>query len=350
MKVTPILGIDISKLKFDVFLRWTDNSGQKASFPNNPKGFGQLQKWLLQQKAPLVHACMEATSWYGDALAHYLFAQKHLVSVINPRRGRKYADSKLIRTQNDRIDAQLLADFCATDSPRLWQPAPEYKHQLKDLVRLREFFVSQLRQTKGRMEHNNPVVLAQMRKHIKKLKDSVTDVDQKIAALIRATPELAKSVKLLQTISGVGPVTSAVCMAELPPIEQLPSVASAVAYAGVDPKHKTSGKTVATKPRLSKMGPALLRQCLYMAALAAGRSNAIIVNQTQRLAAKGKTGKLAIGAAMRKLMRLIYGILKHQTPFDPTWTPHRAVHSRWPMSDGHERSSTQLASPSVATA
>lgn len=350
MKVIPILGIDIAKLKFDVFLRWPDRPGQRASFDNNKNGYKQLQKWLRQQKAATIHACLEATSWYGDALAHYLFDQKHLVSVINPRRGRKYADSRLVRTQNDQIDAELLADFCAKESPRLWQPDPDCKRQLKDLVRLREFFAAQLRQSKGRLEHDNPLILAQTRKHIKKLKSSVAEVDQQIARLVRANPELAKQIKLLRTILGVGPVTSAVCVAELPPIEQLPSVNSAVAYAGVDPKNKTSGKTVATKPRLSKMGPPLLRQCLYMAALTASRCNPIIKNQCQRLAARGKTGKLALGAAMRKLMRLIYGVLKHQMPFDPDWKRPRVVYSPRRMSGGDEPSSLQLASPPVATA
>ena len=315
MKVTPILGIDIAKLKFDVFLRWVDRPGQKARFDNNKKGFKQLQNWLLKHKVSVVHACLESTSWYGDALATYLFHQKHLVSMINPRRGRNYANRRLVRTQNDRIDAELLADFCAKESPRLWQPAPDYQRQLKDLTRLREFFASQLRPAKGRLEHNNPVILAQMREHIENLKSSVIKTNKQIADLIQATPELAKQVKLLRTIRGIGPVVSAVCVAELPPVAQLRSASSAVAYAGVDPKNKTSGKTISTKPRLSKMGPSLLRQALYMAALTASRRNPIIKDQHRRLATKGKTGKLAIGAAMRKLMRLIYGVLKHQMPF-----------------------------------
>jgi transposase len=350
MKVTLILGIDIAKLKFDVCLRRHDASHENASFDNNQKGFQQLQKWLLKREALLVHACMEATSRYGDALALFLFEHKHLVSVINARRARKYADSRLVRTQNDRIDAELIADFCAKESPRLWQPSAGCKRQLQDLLRLRDFFTNQLGQTKNRRECTSRPILAQLQRHIKKLERSVAEVDKQILALTKTAPELATQIKLLRTIPGVGPITAAVCVAELPPVPQIDSVSAAVAYAGVDPRKKTSGTSVSTTPRLSKMGPRLLRKCLYMAALSACRSNPIIHNQSQRLAAKGKTGKLALGAAMRKLMRLIYGVLKHQMPFDPAWTPSRAVHLRRRMSDGDGVTSLQLASTSVANA
>jgi transposase len=122
----------------------------------------------------------------------------------------------------------------------------------------------------------------------------------------------------------VGLLTAAVAVAELPPVEQFEHAGQAVAFAGLDPKRKTSGDTIATAPRQSKMGSRLLRKTLYMAALCALRRNPIIAALGQRLAAKGKTGKLAVGAAMRKLLRLIFGVLKTQKPFDPNWETARA--------------------------
>ena len=97
MKVTHILGIDISKDKFDVYLRTIgagDATGKHLLFNNTPAGFKKLQRWLNQQKAQHVHACLEATSRYGDALALFLFEQKHTVSLVNPRRIRRYADAR----------------------------------------------------------------------------------------------------------------------------------------------------------------------------------------------------------------------------------------------------------------
>src|SRR5215216_3616175 len=109
---THILGIDIAKDKFDVHLRTLVCSELHlaATFPNNPKGFQALLRWLVQ-KAPCandhLHACMESTSIYGDALADFLHRQGYLVSMVNPRRTRHYADSLLTRTVNDSVDARV---------------------------------------------------------------------------------------------------------------------------------------------------------------------------------------------------------------------------------------------------
>ena len=347
MKVIPILGIDIAKFKFDVCLRTVGQSAvhHQSTFDNTAKGIRALQKWLLKHKAPVVHACMEATSRYGEALASFLHQHQHQVSVVNPRRTRKYADSRLVRTQNDSVDAALIADFCAKENPRLWHPAPESKQQLQALLRLRDFFGDQKQQCTNRMECEGAATIAYLRQQIVKIEATIKRVEKQIELLLKANPHLNKNIQLLRTIPGVGPIAAAVAIAELPPIEQLDHVGAAVAFAGLDPKKKESGDTISTVARLSKMGPPLLRKNLYMAALCALRTNPIIQQQTLRLSQRGKTGKLALGAAMRKLLRLIYGILKSQTPFDPAWS-----YSSRQASDGDELSSLQLPSPSVATA
>jgi transposase len=351
MKAIPILGIDIAKFKFDVCLRTPDDKRHTATFANAPKGFRSLLSWLTKHKAHCVHACMEATSRYGDALALFLFEHQHRVSVVNARRTRQYADSRLVRTQNDEVDAGLIADFCAKENPRLWQPAPESKRRLLDLVRLRDFFVNQKQQCKNRMESEAAGTIDYLRKQISKLETTIKRIEKEIEALLKTNPAVENTVRLLRTIPGIGLITATTALAELPPVDQIEHVGAAVAFAGLDPKKKVSGHSISTTPRLSKMGPPLLRKTLYMAALCAIRTNPIIQRQAQRLAARGKTGKLALGAAMRKLLRLIYGIMKTQTPFDANWkNVDRAVYSSRRTSDGDELASSQLASPSVATA
>ena len=350
MKVIPILGIDISKRKFDVCLRFSTDTRQSALFTNNPKGFKALLRWLAVHKADLVHACMESTSRYGDDLALFLYQRKHQVSVVNPRCTRNYANSRLTRTQNDRIDAGLIADFCAKENPRLWEPLAANHRHLQDLMRLRDFFVDQKRQCTNRMESEGDSTQAELGRHIRQLENRIERVEAQVTALLKAHPQLAHAVDLLQTIPGVGRITACAALAELPPISQFKHVGSVVAFAGLDPQNKESGDTVSTTPRLSKMGSRLLRKVLYMAALCALRINPIIRAQTQRLAARGKTGKLAVGAGMRKLLRLIYGVLKSDSPFDQNWQERRrAVYSSGRASGGDELSSIQLASPPVAT-
>jgi transposase len=353
MQATHILGIDISKDKLDVCLRAAAPEGPRHSgnFTNNPKGFKALNTWLAKEPAAHLHACLEATSRYGDALALHLHQHGHTVSRVNPRRTRHYADSRLVRTQNDTIDAALIADFCASQNPRPWQPVSEGKRQLQDLIRTRGFFLNQKKQCGNRLETADPISAQHLRQHRRQLDATIGKLEKQITDLLKIQPELARQVALAESIPGVGALTAAVAVAELPPIERLEHAGQAVALAGLDPRQKTSGSSVHTASRLSKMGSRLLRQTLYMAALTALRHNPIIRALGQRLQAKGKGGKRAVAAAMRKLLRLIYGVLKQGKPFDPNWEKRdRAVGLGGRASDGDERPSHPLASPSVATA
>lgn len=354
MQATHILGIDIAKDKFDVCLRAAaaaDGPRHARTFPNHAKGFKALDAWLAKHSGPQLHACLEATSRYGDALALHLHQRGHTVSLVNPRRTRHYADSRLIRTQSDTIDAALIADFCASQNPRPWQPVAEGKRQLQDLVRTRAFFLNQKTQCGNRLETADAISARHLRQHIRRLDATLAKLQAQITALLKTQPDLARQVELVDSISGVGLLTATVAVAELPPIQRLEHAGQAVALAGLDPRKKTSGTSVHTAPRLSKMGSRLLRQTLFMAALVALRHNPIIRALGDRLQAKGKGGKRRVVAAMRKLVRLIFGVLKHGKPFDPNWEKRdRAVGLGGRASDGDELSSPQLASPSVATA
>jgi len=128
------LGIDISKDKIDVTLLESSKS-QSAIFSNDLSGFKTLRRWLRRRGVKQLHACMEATGRYGDELAFYLFEQDFQVSVVNPARIKKYAESKLQRNKTDKIDGRLIADFCATQKPPLWSPPPEEIRILQEMTR-----------------------------------------------------------------------------------------------------------------------------------------------------------------------------------------------------------------------
>jgi transposase len=350
-----ILGIDISKDKFDVCLRPAtpaDAPGQHACFANTPAGFKKLQHWLAQQRPAALHACLEATSRYGDALAGFLYEQKHTVSVVNPRRIRHYADSLLVRTQHDALDAAIIARFCATQSPAAWQPTPTALRQLQDRTRLRQFFVSQSQRLQNRLHTEAPALTRLVRRQLRQLEKTITELDALIRAHLESDAGLAQQVALVDSIPGVGPVTAAAAVAELPPVERLAHAGQAVALAGLDPRKKDSGDSVRGVAHLSKMGSRPLRAALYMAAVAAQTHNPLVRAQAQRLQAKGQTGKTVVCASMRKLVRLIYGVLKTDQPFDPNWQGRtRAVPcARARASGGEGTSNLQFAAPPVATA
>src|ERR1043166_4798832 len=115
-----IIGIDISKLKFDLCLLRDNGKLKHKVFPNTPSGFLQFSAWLQKQKVEQVHACMEATGTYGEALCLYLFDAGHRVSIINPAVIKAYAQSRLSRTKTDKEDAPLIAQFCLEGEPPPW--------------------------------------------------------------------------------------------------------------------------------------------------------------------------------------------------------------------------------------
>ena len=115
------LGIDVAKLKLDVALLTTGKT-HIQQFENSPAGFQALQSWLGSFSLLSVHACLEATGTYGDAVALFLHEQGHAVSLINPLRIKGYAAAKLQRNKTDKADARLIAEFCATQNPPPWTP------------------------------------------------------------------------------------------------------------------------------------------------------------------------------------------------------------------------------------
>jgi transposase len=324
---THILGIDIAKDKFDVNLRPLETSEPRweATFSNNPKGFKALYQWLVKngpRSSTLLHACLEATSRYGDALAQFLYQEYYQVSLVNPRRTRHYADSQLTRTVNDTIDARLIADFCASQRHTLarWEPLSPEHRQLRDLTRARQALVDGRERFANMLETATGLARQTFLKQVRQLDRQVKALDRAIQQFVRLVPQLHQQVELADSVTGVGPITAATVIAELPPIDKIPQAAQAVALFGLDPIKKTSGSSVNTPARLSRMGSRRGRKALYMPALVALRYNPLVRQLGQRLQKQGRTGKYVIVAAMRKLLRLIYGVIKQGRPFDPNWS------------------------------
>jgi transposase len=315
MTATHILGIDIAKRKFDVNLRTPREE------ENTLKGFKALLQWLVARGATQLHACLESTSRYGDALARFLYEKGYRVSMVNPRRTRHYADSRLVRTQNDTIDARLIADFCLSEQNTLatWEPLSPPHRKLQDLTRARMFLVEQKDCLANQLETLPGTARSVFQRQIQSLERHIASLEKAIQTVVKEQPDIGRLVRLADTVKGVGLVTAATVVAELPPPKKMRQARQAIAYAGLDPIHKDSGDTVATKPRLSHMGSPRLRKALYMPALVALRHNPLVRALGQRLNAKGKTGKLVVAAAMRKLLRLIFGVLKTGCPFDTNW-------------------------------
>ena len=320
-----ILGIDIAKETFHAVLLEHDAERSK-SFPNNAKGFAQLHAWLRNRKVERVHACLEATGAYGEALASELCDRGHVVSIVNPARVKGFAQSELVRNKTDAVDAGVIARFCKALAPEPWlPPAPEIR-ALQGLTRRLASLIDARRQELNRAGVPGivPLVADSISAHVVHLDEQIRALEEQIHDHIDQFPSLRQQRELLVSIPGIGEKTADRLLGELPNVEHFENAKQVSAFAGLAPQHRRSGSSLNGKPRLSKKGNAQLRKALYFPAVVALTHNPIIRRFADRLKAAGKTKMAIIGAIMRKLLHIAYGILKSGKPFDPNYDPTRA--------------------------
>lgn len=239
------------------------------------------------------------------------------VSIVNPARIKGFAQSELIRTKTDKIDAGVIARFCLAMNPEIWIPPSAEMRSLRALVRRAESLIDMLTQEKNRLGTAHESVTSLIRDHIDYLNHEIEEVRQRIADLINRDPKLRQKRDLLDSIPGIGKATIGALLAELDDLEKFKHVRELVAFIGLAPKETLSGTSIKGKPRLCKTGHARLRRALYMPALVSIQRNPFMIAFYQRLKAKGKNGKVIVCAIMRKLVHVIFGVLKSGRKYDP---------------------------------
>jgi transposase len=314
--LVAVVGIDVSKADFHACLI-SGKTRSRKSFPNNPSGFRALSKWFKNRRCGDVHVCMEATGPYWQALANACFTAGQRVSVVNPSRTAFFARSQLRRTKTDAVDAEMIAQFCASQQLELWMPPAPETLELRGLLTYRVQLVAQrlaLRQVISQVT----VSAALKRLHagqLDGLNDAIAELEAQIRRLTQRHGDLRKQTQLLESIPGVGLLSAAAIVAKLP-VERLRNAKAAAAYVGVTPRERQSGSSVLAKPRICKTGNSELRRDLYMPALVATRINPVFKRFADILKAKGKAPKVIIVAVMRKLIVLAYTLLKSGRTFD----------------------------------
>lgn len=305
-----VLGIDISKADFHGCLI-QGKKRAKNSFANAPAGYRRLQTWLRNRGCTKVHACMEATGAYWDGLATALYDAGITVSVVNPNRTVNFARSQLRRTKTDRVDAEMIAEFCQSQRPDRWNPPPQEILELRGLLSYRAQLVEQrLRfEQMASQIHISKELQKLHAKQLKALDQSLTALERQLHVFVKTHPNLKRQVDKLTAVSGLGKLTAAAIVAKLP-VERLRGPKAAAAYVGLSPKERQSGTSVHGASRICKTGSGSLRRDLYMPAITAIRHNAILRAFAERLKAKGKPAKVVIVAVMRKLVVLAFTILK----------------------------------------
>jgi len=309
-----ILGIDVAKKKLDVCLMLGDKVLTKK-FDNAESGFRLLAGWLASLHVEQSHACLEATGAYGEPVAEFLYGRGHVVSVVNPFRVKGFASSDLKRNKTDTADARTIAEFARVKDPEAWHPLPAEVKQLQALTRRIEALERMLVVETNRLEMAPTTTRPSIRRMIGSLTDEIENVRRLIKDHIDNNPNLKQQSDLLQSIPGIGEKTASLLLGEIE-FRSFASARAVAAFAGVTPRKLQSGTSL-NRTRLSKLGSGRIRKALYFPAITAVKYNQVVKHFARRLKENGKTPMQVIGAAMRKLLHIAFGVIKNNRPFDP---------------------------------
>lgn len=317
------LGIDVAKAKLDCCLLLDPESTKRKSksVTNTKTGFANLLEWLARKgvSPTHLHAVMEGTGVYHEQAALALVDAGATVSIVNPAQIKNFGRSLAVRTKTDGVDSFVLARYGALLKPAAWQPPTPEARVLRALLARREAIAQDLQRELNRMEKadatETPVLIRQsIGDSIEFLRKQLAKLQQDIDHHIDHHPDLRCDMDLLTSIPAVGQQTGSHLLGIVHGY-RFDSAEQLAAYLGLVPVERQSGSSVLGRARLSKAGPPRIRAVLYMAAIVATKHNPHVKAVYDRLVGRGKTKMAALGAAMRKLVHLCFGVLKTRIPY-----------------------------------
>lgn len=325
------IGIDVSKKKLDICMIVDIETGKKKTkvIANDAQAASHFIAWLDKQGCTpeAVKAILEPTGVYHEQFCYQLYEAGIAVSVVNAYRVREFARGLGILTKNDTVDAYVLARFGHLGDPSCWQPPAEEVRVLNALLQRRDALAQDVQKERNRLEAQqtslevSPVIIS-INQILQRLEQELTLIERLISEHIDNHPGLKEDMSLLTSIKSVGPQVGGHMLTILR-THDFTGAEQVAAYLGVVPIEKRSGTSVKGAARLSKAGPPEIRAKLYMAALTAIRFNPHVKALYERLLSKGKPKMLALGAAMRKLVHLCYGVLHTRQYYDENYVSCR---------------------------
>lgn len=317
------LGMDVAKAKLDCCLLLDEAAGKRKTkvVNNTPSGIADLLAWIAKQLVSLqqLHVIMEATGVYHEQAALALADAGIVVSIVNPAQVKDFGRGLAVRTKTDGVDSFVLARYGALLKPEAWTPPAPEARVLQALLARREAVAQDLQRERNRQEKAHATDTPQQIRQslidsIEFLVKQLAGLQQEIDLHIDRHPNLKDDLALLQSIPAVGPQVGGNLLSVMHS-HDFGSAEQLAAYLGLVPVERQSGSSVLGRARLSKAGPARIRAVLYMAAIVATRYNPHVKAVYERLIARGKSKMSALGAAMRKLVHLCFGVLKTRKPY-----------------------------------
>lgn len=312
MSFMHFIGIDVSKATLDV--AWVE--GRTYQVRNDAEGHLALLQGLPQPGSCLI--VLEATGGYERAVAVALVDAGHVLSIVNPRQVRDFAKALGLLAKTDRIDARTIAVFGEKIRPRAWALAHEKQDELNQLVtRRRQLIVDRTSEKNRQQQATSRFVRKGIVESLDQIRRQIRRVEQEIERLIQSDDQWKQRLQILQSVPGVGPVTSQTLIAEMPELGKL-NRKEISSLAGVVPFNRDSGTKRGKRTIFG--GRHAIRTVLYMAALSAQKFNPVIQRFAQRLKTQGKSPKVILVACMHKLLVILNTLIKNNSPWKNTLT------------------------------
>jgi transposase len=307
MATSSYVGIDVSKDRLDVAVLGEERVWQ---VDNTPEGINELVKWMVELDPELI--VVEATGGYQRGVVEGLFQAGLAVAVVNPARVRQFARACGLLAKTDKLDAQVLAEFGQRVQPRCYEGKSEAGKQLSALLVRRRQLDEMLKAEQNRLRTVSQSLKRSMERIIACLKEEKKILDEQIRSFMKEQEVWQEQSEILSSAPGVGIVTTATLLAELPELGKMDRKKIA-ALVGVAPMNYDSGKKRGY--RKTKGGRGDVRSVLYMSTLVATRYNPLIQTQYQQLLKRGKLKKVALTACMRKFLIILNAMMRDQQPF-----------------------------------
>ena len=301
------VGIDVSKDRLDVAVL---GERQETQVENSREGIARLVEQMQDLRPELI--VVEATGGYQRAVVEALFWAGLAVAVVNPARVRQFARACGLLAKTDKLDAQVLAGFGERVQPRRYESKSEAGKHLSALLVRRRQLEEMLKAEQNRLRTTSASLKSSVQRMITCLKQEKKLLDEQVQQCVAEQEAWQEQTEILKSAPGVGPVTTATLLAELPELGKMDRKKIA-ALVGVAPMNYDSGKKRGY--RKTKGGRGEVRSVLYMATLVATRRNPLIRAQYQQLLERGKLKKVALIACLRKFLTVLNAMLRDRQPF-----------------------------------
>ncbi len=323
------LGIDVGKV--DLFCHLIDQDESfSAEFKNTAPGIKRLTAWVHKiANKKTIHTCMEATGHYTRLVSYTLTESFNgQLYVVNPRQIKAFGNRRLRRNKSDKADAKLIAQFLIAEQNELTEFVPKTidEQAIQEISNQKEYYVREIVKFKTQIQSRDTTFCKKsIERIIKALEKESQKLEDQLNKLIQKDTQKQINKELLLTTPGLADRTVNLLIAQLPQIDQFSSPRQLAAWIGVTPKHYESGTSGRKYTPITKMGSASLRCGLFLPSMSAMTHNPVIKAFADRLRENGKKGKVIVIACVRKMIHIIYAILKKQEAFNPEFNASNLV-------------------------